>query len=67
MWWLFACVGLSTAGLLVLGVLALRVWAAVEELARQVARSTAVLAEAGERLARTARPAAGRTGEISRR
>lgn len=66
MWWLFLCVGLATAGLLVLGVLAVRVFAAVQELARQVARSTDALAAASDRLQRAARPVAERAGQIHR-
>ena len=67
MWWLYLCVGLATAGLLVLGVLAVRVFAAVQDLARQVGASADALAVAGERLRRAARPVAERAGEISRR
>lgn len=67
MWWLYFYVGLSTAGLLVLGVLAVRVFAAVQGLAREVARSTEALAAATDRLQRAARPVAERAGEISRR
>jgi hypothetical protein len=67
MWWLFASVGLSTAGLLVLAVLAVRVHLAVRDLARQVAASTHDLTAAGERLRRSARPLAERGGEITRR
>jgi hypothetical protein len=66
MWWLFSYVGLSTAGLLVLGVLAVRVYAAVEQLARQVAASAQALTAASERLRRAAGPVAERAGEISR-
>jgi hypothetical protein len=66
MWWLFLYVGLSTAGLLVLGVLAVRVFAAVQELARQVAASADALAAASDRLQRAARPLAERAGQISR-
>jgi hypothetical protein len=67
MWWLFLYVGLSTAGLLVLGVLAVRVFLAVQELGRQVAAGTEALTRASERLRRAAEPMAERTGEISRR
>lgn len=66
MWWLFLYVGVATGGLLVLGVLAVRVFAAVGELGRQVAASADALAVAGERLQRAARPVAERAGEISR-
>lgn len=66
MWWLYLCVGLATAGLLVLGALAVRVFLAVEELARQVAASTDAFAAAGERLQQAARPVAERAGQISR-
>jgi hypothetical protein len=65
-WWLFAWVGLSTAGLLALAVPAVRVWAAARELARQVDASARALASAGERLQRAAGPAAERTGQIPR-
>ena len=67
MWWLYLYVGLSTAGLLVLGVLAVRVFAAVRQLARQVGASTDALTAAGERLQRAAHPVAERAGQISRR
>lgn len=67
MWWLMAYVGLSAAGLIVLGVLAVRVFLAGQELARQVGASTQALADAVERLQRDAEPVAERAGEISRR
>lgn len=67
MWLLFMWVGLATAGLLVLGAAALRVFLAVQELARQVAASTEALSAAGERLRRAALPVAERAGDISRR
>jgi hypothetical protein len=67
MWWLLGYVGVATAGLLVLGVLAVRVWAAAAELGRQVAAGAEALALASERLQRAARPVAERTGDISRR
>jgi hypothetical protein len=66
MWWLFLYVGLSTAGLLVLGVSAVRVFVAVQALSRQVTASTEALTAASERLRRAAQPLAERTGEISR-
>jgi hypothetical protein len=66
MWWLYLSVGLATAGLLVLGVLAIRVFTAVQELARQVAAGTDALAAASDRLQRAARPVAERAGHISR-
>ncbi|MBY8880517.1 hypothetical protein [Actinacidiphila acidipaludis] len=66
MWWLFAVVGLSTAGLLVLGVLAVRVYLAVEELAGQVARSTQALTAATERLHQAAGRVGVQAGEIFR-
>jgi hypothetical protein len=66
MWWLFAVVGLSTAGLLVLGVLAVRVYLAVEDLARQVAESTRALSAATDRLQQAAGRVSTRAGEISR-
>ena len=67
MWWLFVYVALSAAGLLVLGALAIRVFLAVQALARQVEAGTAALTAAGERLRRAAGPVAERGGEISRR
>ncbi|WP_328916968.1 MULTISPECIES: hypothetical protein [unclassified Streptomyces] len=67
MWWLFLYVGLSTAGLLVLAVPAVRVFAAVRELAGQVAASTEALTAASERLQRSARPVAEQAGKIARR
>ncbi|MDX6355213.1 MAG: hypothetical protein QOF98_2116 [Streptomyces sp.] len=66
MWWLFLYVGLSTAGLLVLGVLAVRVFVAGQELARQVAAATDALTRASDQLRRAAEPVAGRAGDISR-
>lgn len=66
MWWLIAYVSLSAAGLLVLGVLAVRVFFAVEDLARQVAASTRALSAAGDRLQRAADRLGARTGDISR-
>ncbi|WNI14783.1 hypothetical protein [Actinacidiphila sp. ITFR-21] len=66
MWWLFLCVGLSTAGLLVLAVPAVRVFLAVQDLAREVAAGTEALTRASERLRRAAEPVAGRAGDISR-
>ena len=52
MWWLYLYVGLSTAGILVLGALAVRLFAEVQRLARQVARSTDDLSRAADRLSR---------------
>jgi hypothetical protein len=66
MWWLFFYVGLSTAGLVVLGVPAVRVYAAGRELARQVAAATDALTRAGDQLRRAAEPVAERAGDISR-
>jgi hypothetical protein len=66
MWALFAWVGLSAAGLLVLAVPAVRVFVAVRALARQVAVSTEALTAASERLGRAAGPLAERAGDISR-
>lgn len=67
MWWLMACVAVSAAGLIVLGVLAVRVFLAGQDLARQVGVSAQALADAVERLQRDAEPVAERAGEISRR
>ncbi|MET9878174.1 hypothetical protein ABZZ36_26595 [Actinacidiphila glaucinigra] len=66
MWWLYLYVGLATAGLLVLGVLALRVYAEVRGLARQVGRSGDRLLQASEDLRRAAEPLARGAGELSR-
>jgi hypothetical protein len=66
MWWLLLYVGLSTAGLLVLGVPAVKVFLAARELARQVAAGTEALTRASERLRRAAEPVAERAGDISR-
>jgi hypothetical protein len=66
MWWLYLYVGLATTGILVLGVFAVRVFAEVHGLARQVGRSTDELARATEELRRAAEPLAARSGEISR-
>jgi hypothetical protein len=66
MWWLYLYVGLSTAGLLVLGVLALRVYAEVRGLARQVGRSADRLRHASDDLRRAAEPLARGAGELSR-
>ncbi|MGW3241261.1 hypothetical protein [Streptomyces sp. NPDC001070] len=66
MWWLYLYVGLATAGLLVLGVLALRVYAEVRGLARQVGRSTDRLRHASDDLRRAAEPLARGAGELSR-
>ncbi|SEO66484.1 hypothetical protein SAMN05216267_103523 [Actinacidiphila rubida] len=66
MWWLIAYVSLSAAGLLVLGVPAVRVFFAVQDLARQVAESTRALSAAGDRLQQAADRLGGRAGDISR-
>jgi hypothetical protein len=47
-WILLAVVGLATAGLLVLGVLAMRVWLDVRGLARQVDAASRALGGAAE-------------------
>jgi hypothetical protein len=54
-WTLMGAVGLATAGLLVLGVLAVRLWTDVRALARQVDGAARALAAAGEQLAGAAR------------
>ncbi|MFD3452188.1 hypothetical protein ACFWVC_08395 [Streptomyces sp. NPDC058691] len=66
MWWLYLYVGLATAGILVLGVLGIRVYAEVLGLARQVGRSSADLTRAAEELQRAADPLAREAGEFSR-
>ncbi|MGW6914933.1 hypothetical protein ACWGB8_14145 [Kitasatospora sp. NPDC054939] len=50
-WMLVAAVLLSTAGLLVLGVLAIRVWLAVRALAQGVDAASRALADASAELA----------------
>ena len=55
----FAAVGLVAAGLAVLAVLSVRVWAAARELGREVERTRRVLAE---RRARAAASGAGGNG-----
>ncbi|MFI9274202.1 hypothetical protein ACIGXM_26365 [Kitasatospora sp. NPDC052896] len=52
-WTIMAAVGLATAGLLVLGVLAGRLWRDVRGLARQVDAAGRALTEASGELART--------------
>ncbi|MDH6140610.1 MULTISPECIES: hypothetical protein [Kitasatospora] len=53
-WVLLAVVGLATAGLLVLGVLAMRVWVDVRGLARQVDTASRALAGAAEEVSAAA-------------
>jgi hypothetical protein len=53
-WILLAVVGLATAGLLVLGVLAMRVWLDVRGLARQVDSASRALAGAAEEVSAAA-------------
>jgi hypothetical protein len=66
MWWLYLYVGLATAGVLVLGVLGIRVFAEVQDLARQVGRSTGDLTRAAENLRRAAEPLAAQAGKAGR-
>lgn len=66
MWWLYLYVGLATAGIILLGVLGLRVYAEVLRLSRQVGRSTDDLARACDGLRRAAEPLAGRARNTSR-
>ncbi|MDX2854405.1 hypothetical protein [Actinacidiphila glaucinigra] len=66
MWWLYLYVGLATAGLLVLGFLAVRVYAEVRGLARQVGRSSDRLLHASEDLRRAAEPLVRGAGDLSR-
>ncbi|WP_329562667.1 hypothetical protein [Kitasatospora sp. NBC_01266] len=54
-WLVMAAVGLATAGLLVLGVLALRLWLDVRGLAEQVDTAARALAGAAEELGESAR------------
>ncbi|GAA2145660.1 hypothetical protein GCM10009760_34510 [Kitasatospora kazusensis] len=51
-WTVVAAVLLSTAGLLVLGVLAVRLWLDVRRLAREVGTAAKALAEASGELSR---------------
>ncbi|MFJ9694515.1 hypothetical protein [Kitasatospora sp. NPDC101183] len=53
-WMLVAVVLLATAGLLVLGVLAIRLWADVRALAKGVDAASRALTEAAEELAAAA-------------
>jgi hypothetical protein len=66
MWWLYLYVGLATAGIILLGVLGIRVHAEVLRLSRQVGRSTDDLASACDGLRQAAEPLAGRAGNSSR-
>ncbi|MDH6130870.1 hypothetical protein P3T37_000237 [Kitasatospora sp. MAA4] len=54
-WILMAVVGLGTAGLLVLGVLAMRLWLDVRVLSREVDTAARTLTEACAELAGTVR------------
>ncbi|GAA1946555.1 hypothetical protein [Kitasatospora viridis] len=54
-WILLAVVGLATAGLLVLGVLSVRVWAGVRGLAKQVDAASLAIASAADELSAAAR------------
>lgn len=66
MWWLYLYVGLATAGIGVLGVLGIRVFAAVQGLSRQVGKSSEEIARVSEDLRRAAEPLARRAGDVSR-
>jgi UPF0716 family protein affecting phage T7 exclusion len=66
MWWLYLYVGLATAGILLLGVLGIRVFAAVQELARQLGRSTDELSRVSQDLIRSTEPLVRRAGETTR-
>ncbi|WP_329320078.1 hypothetical protein [Streptomyces sp. NBC_01262] len=66
MWWLYLYVGLATAGILLLGVLGIRVFAAVQDLARQVGRSTDELSRASQDLSRVTEPLIRRAGDTAR-
>lgn len=66
MWWLYLYTGLATAGIVLLGILGIRVYGEVTRLARQVGRSTDDLARAADDLRRAAEPMAARAGEVSR-
>lgn len=67
MWLIYLFVGLTTAGVLVLGVLGIRVFAEVRNLARQVGRSSDQLTRAADNLRVSAEPLAARAGDLSRR
>ncbi|WP_157536726.1 hypothetical protein [Kitasatospora mediocidica] len=54
-WILMAAVGLGTAGLLVLGVLSMRLWLDVRVLSREVDTASRTLAEACGELSATVR------------
>jgi hypothetical protein len=66
MWWLFLCVGLATAGVLVLGALGLRAFTEVRRLSRQLAVATERLGRAAEDFQRAAEPLASRAGDLGR-
>jgi len=66
MWWLYLYVGLATAGILLLGVLGIRVFAAVQDLARQLGRSTDELSRASHDLSRATEPLIRRAGDTAR-
>jgi hypothetical protein len=67
MWWLCFYVGLAAAGILLLGVLGIRVFAAVHDLARQLGRSTDELSRASQDLSRASEPLIRRAGHTARR
>lgn len=66
MWWLYLYVGLATAGILLLGVLGVRVHVEVLRLTHEVGRSADDLVRASDELRRAAEPLAGRVGDLSR-
>jgi hypothetical protein len=66
MWWLCLYVGVATAGILLLGVLGIRVHTEVQGLARQLGRSAEELARASQDLRRAAEPLVRRAGDTAR-
>jgi hypothetical protein len=67
MLWLYAGTALAFGGIVVLGALGIRVYAAAERLARQVGEGSRRIASAGEECRRSAEPLAARAGEMARR
>lgn len=64
-WWIVGVVGLVSAGLLVLGALAVRAFAEVRGLARTLERAGSRLARAGAEVERTAEPLVRAAGELA--
>jgi hypothetical protein len=64
MWWLILYVGLAAAGIILLGVLGIRVYAELMRLSRQLAQSTDDLTRAFDELRRAGEPLADRAGNL---